>query len=70
MTLISNCYLKKEDYDTALDYLFKVWDIIEIQEGIRSESCATICIQISTIYQKKEEVDEAIKFLERAISNF
>ena len=67
---LSKVYLKKKDYDKALNQLGKVWELTETKFGKDSIEIAQVYLDMAKVYFKKKEFDEAIEHQLHAINNF
>lgn len=59
-----------KEYDQALDYITKVWDISEAKYGANSESCAFALVESAKIHALTGKMNAAIENLNRAIGTF
>jgi len=61
LTLVSNCFVKMKEYEKALEYMEKVWQISEQNFGFKSESCGLVYLETAKIYGKKLDFPHAIE---------
>lgn len=67
---LSKVYLKKKEYDKALNQLSKVWELSEAKFGNDSLEIAQIYLDLAKVYYKKKDFEEAINHQLKAIENY
>jgi len=70
LTFIANCHTKTKDYEIALEYLTRVWNMADERFTLKSLPCAFACVEIANIYFLKEDLTNAIEYLRRGIDIF
>lgn len=66
-SILSKVYLKKKDYDNALNNLSQVWELHEKAYGKDSPELGPVHLDFAKVYSKKKDYDEAVKSQKRAI---
>ena len=66
---LSKVYLKKKDYDKALNQLSKVWELTEQKFGKDSFEIAQVYLDMAKVYHKKKDLNDAIEHQLHAINN-
>jgi len=62
LTLIANCYSKTKDFEIALEYLERVWNMADQKFGFKSLSCAFALVETAFVYSLKGELMSAIEY--------
>jgi len=49
-----------KDFETAIEYMSKVWNLAEVKYGYKSENCAFAFLETAKVYSLKEDWSNAI----------
>lgn len=59
---ISHVYVKLKEYENALNYISKVWELSEAKFGRESQQVGKCYEELAQVYLKQKNFEEAINY--------